>query len=115
MSETSSARPTLWFAVAAVVVAAAVWATVAMAASNGSGSDPTSNGAPSPVASYDFGGPPHHSMYAADGDQANGDCPNMGGDDGGSGGGGSTTPSTPETTPAPSAPSTQDGSSNPSL
>jgi hypothetical protein len=105
MSETRSIRPSLLFAVAAVVVAAAVWATVAMAASGGSGSG--SNASLSPVASYDYGGP-SHGMFAADGDHPAGDCPNMGGDSGGSGdgGGGSTTPSTP---------STQDGSSNPSL
>ena len=108
MSETKSLRPSLWFAVAAVVVAAAVWATVAMASSGGSGSG--SNGVPSPVASYDYGGPPP-GMFAADGKHAAGDCPNMGGDSGGSGGsGGSTTPDT-----TPSTPSTQDGSSNPSL
>jgi hypothetical protein len=101
MSETSSRRPSLWFALAAAVVAAAVWATVAMAA-GGSGS----SGTGSPVASYDGA----HSMYAADGSNTQGDCPNMGG----SGGGGSTTPSTP-TTPNSSSPSTQDGSSNPAL
>jgi hypothetical protein len=106
MSETRSIRPSLLFAVAAVVVAAAVWATVAMAASGGSGSG--SNGAPSPVASYDYGGPP--AMFAADGDHAAGDCPNMGGDSGGSGGSGGSGDST-----TPSTPSTQDGSSNPSL
>jgi hypothetical protein len=101
MSETTSRRPSLWFAVLAVLVAAAAWATVAMAA-GGSGS----SGSRSPVASYD--GP--HAMFAADG-QSSADCPNMGGDNGGSGGsgGGSTTPTTPAT------PSTQDGSSNPSL
>lgn len=99
MSETrSSSRPSLWFAVVAVIAAAAVWATVAMAA-GGSNSSGVSS---SPVASYD--GP--HSMFAADGEHPSGDCPNMGGDSGGSSGGGSTAPTTP---------STQDGSANPSL
>jgi hypothetical protein len=100
MSETTtgSSRPSLWFAVLAAFVAAAVWATVAMAA-GGSGSSGTS---PPPAS---FGGP--KAMYAASGSHAKGDCPNMGG----SSGGGSTTPSAP----APSTPSTQDGSSNPAL
>jgi len=92
MSETSSSRPSLWFAVLAVAVAAAVWATVAMAAGS-AGSKASS----SPPAA--FGGQP---MYAASGGtHSQGDCPNMG-----SGSGGSTTPSTP---------STQNGSSNPGL
>jgi hypothetical protein len=94
MSETSSSRPSLWFAVLAVAVAAAVWATVAMAAGS-AGSKASS----SPPAA--FGGQP---MYAASGGtHSQGDCPNMGS---GSGSGGSTTPSTP---------STQNGSSNPGL
>ena len=35
MSETSPTRPSLWFVVVAVLVAAAVWATVALAAGGG--------------------------------------------------------------------------------
>jgi len=81
MTKTSSRRPSLWFAVLAVFVAAAVWATVAMAA-GGSGSSSTSS---TPV----YAGP--HTMFAASGGtHAAGDCPNMGGSNGGS----STTPST---------------------
>src|SRR5262245_27244263 len=105
MSETSSRRPILWLVVVAALVAAAVWATVAMAA-GGSGSSGTGSPAPS------FGGP--RSTVAADDGPADRDCPHMGGRGGGSGGD-STTPSTPDTTPAPSAPSTQDGSSSPSF
>ena len=106
MNEAKSTRPSFWFAVAAVLVAAAVWATVAMAA-GGSSSNGTSTG--SPAATYD--GP--HAMFAASGgSQSQGDCPNMGDDNGGSGGGSSTTPST--TTPS-TTPSTQDGSSNSGL
>jgi hypothetical protein len=97
MSETSSSRPALWFVLLAALVAAAVWATVAMAA-GGSGSSGTS----SQVPLYD--GP--HAMFAADDNgHARGDCPNMGSDNGGSGGGSTT----------PSSPSTQDGSSSPSF
>jgi hypothetical protein len=93
MSETRSGRPALWIAVLAVLVAAAIWATVAMAAGGS-----RSSGSGSPAAS--FAASP---MYAATGgSNAQGDCPNMGG----SGGGNSTTPSTP---------STQNGSSNPGL
>ena len=94
-----SGRPTLWFAVLTAFVAAAVWATVAMAA-GGSGS----SGASPPAAPHG-GGP--HAMYAVSGSHAHGDCPNMGDDSGG----GSTTPSAP----APATPSTQDGSSNSAL
>ena len=87
------------------LIAAAVWATVAMAAGGSSSGTSTS----SPAASYD--GP--HAMFAASGgSNSQGDCPNMGDDNGGSGGGSSTTPST--TTPS-TAPSTQDGSSNSGL
>jgi hypothetical protein len=104
MSEATSTRPSLWFAVAAVLVAAAVWATVAMAA-GGSSSNGTSTG--SPAATYD--GP--HAMFAASGgSQSQGDCPNMG-NDGGSGG----SPTAPSTTPSTTTPSTQDGSSNSGL
>ena len=80
MSETSSDRPSLWFGVLAALGAAAIWATVAMAA-GGSGS----SGTGSPAASSDA--PP--AMYAADGAAPSDDCPNMGD------GGGSTTPATP--------------------
>lgn len=105
MSEVKSTRPSLWFAVAAVLVAAAVWATVAMAA-GGSSSNGTSTGAP--AATYD--GP--HAMFAASGgSQSQGDCPNMGNDNGGSGG----SSTTPSTTPSTTTPSTQDGSSNSGL
>ena len=103
MSETKSSRPSFWFAVVAVLVAATVWATVAMAA-GGSGSSGTSS---APV--YDAG--PHSMFAASGGSHSSGDCPNMGGD---SGSGGSST--TPSTTPsAPTTPSTQNGSSNPGL
>ena len=105
MSEAKSTRPSLWFAVAAVLVAAAVWATVAMAAGSSS-SNGTSTG--SPAATYD--GP--HAMFAASGgSQSQGDCPNMGNDNGGSGG----SSTTPSTTPSTTTPSTQDGSSNSGL
>jgi hypothetical protein len=98
MSETRFIRPSLWVALLAAFVAAAVWATVALA-SGGSGSG--SSGTGSPVVSYDR----PHAMYAASGgSNAAGDCPNMGGSSGSS-----TTPS------APSTPSTENGSSNPAL
>jgi hypothetical protein len=100
MSKTTTSRPSLWIALAAVIVAAAVWATVAMAA----GGSASSGASSSPV----YAGP--HSMFAAaGGSHTAGDCPNMGNDNGG---GSSTTPSTPG---APSTPSTQEGSSNPGL
>jgi len=105
MSEAKFTRPSLWFAVAAVLVAAAVWATVAMAA-GGSSSNGTSTG--SPAATYDG----QHAMFAASGgSQSQGDCPNMGNDNGGSGG----SSTTPSTTPSTTTPSTQDGSSNSGL
>ena len=72
-------------------------------AAGGSGSSTGSTGSTPPDAMY--AGP--HSPYTADG-MARGDCP----EDGANGGGGSTTP---DTAPAPSTPSQQDGSSNPSL
>ena len=104
MSETSPTRPSLWFVVVAVLVAAAVWATVALAAGGGaSGSSGTS-----PTPSYTD----PQSLFAASegrhGDRrlsAHGRRRRP-----------STTPSTPSTTPsAPSTPSTEGGSSNPGL
>jgi len=106
MSETISGRSALWIAIVAAIVATAVWASVAMAAGGS-----TSSGASASTPQTYSDGP--HAMFAASGGtHAAGDCPNMGGDNGG-GGGSSTTPST--TPSAPTTPSTQDGSSNPSL
>ncbi len=96
-------RSVVLFAVLAALVVAGIWATVAMAAggsaSSGSSNSNSSNSS-SPPAAY--------SPYAADGIANGDDCP----DHQGGGGGGSTTPNS---APAPSAPSQQDGSSNPSL
>ncbi len=86
--------PVIWFAVLAALIAAGIWATVAMAA-GGSGSSGSSGSSP----------PAAYSPYAAD-SATRGDCP----DHNGGGGGGSTTPNS-----APATPSQQDGSSNPSL
>jgi len=110
MSKSATSRPSILFAVAAVLAAAAVWAAVAMA-SGGSGSAGAGSTGASPPASS-FVDP--NAAYAATGQPPHqrGDCPNMGGDNGDNGSGGSTTPSTPS---APSTPSPQDGSSNPTL
>ncbi len=94
-AETRPGRTVVWFAVLAALVVAGVWATVAMAA-GGSGSSGSSGSSP----------PAAYSPFAANG-TATRDCP-----DHQSGGGGSTTPNS---APAPAAPSQQDGSSNPSL
>jgi len=109
MEESSSSRPNLWFAVVAVLVAATVWAAVAMASGGSSAPSDTSSPTPS-IPSY---ADPQPAFAADDGPHGHGNCP-----DEGDGGGGSTTPSTPSTpgtTPAPSTPSPQDGSSNPGL
>jgi hypothetical protein len=87
--ETTPSSHILWFAVLAALVATGVWATVAMAA-GGSGSSGTGNSSP----------PAAYAPYAADDGTAADDCPNMGGGSGGL---------------APTAPSQQDGSSNPTL
>lgn len=111
----TSRRPAAWWVFAAVIAAAAIWATVAMASggSTGTAGSAGSDWSNVPAASTVD---PQGLFLADDGAATGDDCPGHGGgSDGNGGSGGSTTPPGPSAPTTPSTPTPQDGSSNPGL